>query len=91
MLTRAFPPARRFPGAGVDALTLYTFFLCRDDGSAHAFEAHEMRDDAAALALAAAILADHASAAYVNVYDGDRQVLASQPAAEEAREGCRAN
>jgi hypothetical protein len=53
---------------------LFTFYPCRADGSAVAFEALELADDATALARARAVLADHASAVEVVVWQGERRV-----------------
>jgi hypothetical protein len=56
-------------------LALYTFFLRRADGDATSFEIHELLDDAAAASWAHRVAAAHASAAYVEVFHGDREVL----------------
>ncbi len=61
-------------------MALYTFFLRRGDGDATSFEMHELSADSAAADHAARVAADHASASYVEVFDGDRQVL-SMPGA----------
>ena len=56
-------------------MALYTFFLRRADGDATSFEVHDLADDAAAAELAAHVGAQHRSAAYVEVFLGDREVL----------------
>ena len=56
-------------------MTVYTYFLRQADHVAASFEAFEAADDAGARALAGAVCAQHPSAAYVDVYDGDRLIL----------------
>jgi hypothetical protein len=46
-------------------MALYTFYCCRADGAATAFEAHDLRSDKAARERAERLLADHASSAAV--------------------------
>lgn len=62
-------------------MALYTFYSCRGDGVATAFEAHDLRSDAAARARAEALLADHRGAVRVVAYQEAREV------AEVTREG----
>lgn len=64
--------AVREPGAAGPAL--YTFDCRRADGSPVCFEAHELGSDAAALALARRLLAEHVTCASVEVFDGERLV-----------------
>jgi len=61
---------------------LYTFYCCRADGAATAFEAHDLRSDKAARETAARLLADHASSDSVVAWLEDRQVLALTRAGE---------
>jgi hypothetical protein len=56
-------------------VALYTFFLRRADGDATSFEAHDLPGDADAARHAAGVHAQHPSAAYVEVFHGDREVL----------------
>jgi hypothetical protein len=56
-------------------MALYTFFLRRRDGDATSFEVHDLTGDEAAADHAAHVGAQHASAAYVEVFAGDRAVL----------------
>jgi hypothetical protein len=65
-------------------LALYTFFLRRADGDATAFEIHELLDDAAANSWAQLTAAAHASAAYVEVFHGDREVITVKRPARSA-------
>ena len=53
---------------------LFTFYPCRADGASTAFETFELADDEAALGRARRVLADHASAATVVIWQGERQV-----------------
>lgn len=55
-------------------MTMYTFYCCRPDGAAPAFEAHELGSDAAAADQARRLLGQHASCSHVTVYDGEREV-----------------
>lgn len=55
-------------------MTVFTIYLCRHDGTAATFEIHEAHSDEQALALAELILARHPTAAYSNVWDGERKV-----------------
>jgi len=63
-------------------MAVYTFYCCRADGTATAFEAHDLHSDKAARATAQRLLADHASSASVVVWLEDRQVLAVTRAGE---------
>lgn len=54
---------------------LYTFYPCDPDGSSQTFEAVELPGDRRAGERAELILRDHASCAYVAVWEGDRRVL----------------
>jgi len=58
-------------------MPLYTFYPCRLDDTALGFEAFELDDDTAARERAQGVLADHASAAFVVAWCGDR--LCSPP------------
>ena len=53
---------------------LYTFYPMRADGASTVFETHELVDDAAALARARRVLRDHASAAEIAIWQGERKV-----------------
>jgi hypothetical protein len=55
-------------------MPLFTFYPCRSDGMAVAFETFELAGDDAALARAERVLADHASAVQVVVWQGERRV-----------------
>lgn len=55
-------------------MNLYTFFVCKADGSSTTFEVRELPGDAAVGDQALAILAEHACA-YVAAWCGDRPVL----------------
>lgn len=55
-------------------MALYTFFLRRADGDATAFEAHDLPGDAEAQRLARVLHAAHPSSAYVEVFQGPREV-----------------
>jgi PAS domain S-box-containing protein len=57
-------------------MALYTFYCCRADGSATAFEAHELRSEKSVRETAARLLAGHASAERVVGWLDDREVLA---------------
>lgn len=54
----------------------YTFLLFRSDGSADTLDAVVLDYDGATFARAGQLLADHASCNYVEVWDGDRAVVA---------------
>lgn len=55
-------------------MSLYTFYPCLPNGRSLTFEARELADDAAAEALALAVLDDHPTSAYVVVWNGTREV-----------------
>jgi hypothetical protein len=55
-------------------MALYTYFLCRDCIGAGTFEAIDLPADEDARALASSVLADHPSAEYVSIWQGDRAV-----------------
>jgi hypothetical protein len=63
---------------------LFTFYPCRRDGSSTAFETFEQPDDAAALVRARRVLAEHASAVEVVVWQGERCVGAVARVADPA-------
>ena len=65
-------------------MALYTFFLRRHDGDATAFEVHDLPGDAGATAFAARVQAEHPSAAYVEVFLGEREVPLPARAARAA-------
>ena len=56
-------------------MTLYTFYSCQEDGVSTCFETRELPYDSAAFPVAGDLLNEHASAAYVAVWDGERPVL----------------
>jgi hypothetical protein len=55
-------------------MALFTFYLCRDDGTAPTFESHEAHSDAEARLQAQLVLAQHPTAAYANVWLAERKV-----------------
>ena len=55
-------------------MTMFTFYLCKADGSAASFEAFDLGSDRLARQRAGAMLAQHPSCAYVNAWRGDRKV-----------------
>jgi hypothetical protein len=55
-------------------MPLYTFYPRRADGAAPAFETYELSHDAAALARAQAVLAEHKSAVEVVVWRGEQRI-----------------
>lgn len=55
-------------------MPLFTFYPCRADGSATAFETFEHTNDEAALVRAAQVLHEHTSAVEVVVWQGERRV-----------------
>jgi hypothetical protein len=55
---------------------MYTFYLCNLGGGAHSFESFNLGADTDAPERALKMLADHPSCTYVEVWDGDRRVLA---------------
>lgn len=66
----------------ISRVALYTFYLCKDDGGAATFAAFDLAADQDATPIANSLLADHRSAAYVSVWERDRQV------AEVTRDRC---
>jgi hypothetical protein len=56
-------------------MALYTFYPCTLEDTSLSFEACDLPGDAAVPQRADAVLADHASAAFVVVYCGDRRVM----------------
>ena len=56
-------------------MALYTFFLRRHDGDATSFEVHDLADDGQAMERAQDVQAQHRSAAYVEVFAGDREIV----------------
>jgi hypothetical protein len=57
-------------------MSLYTLYPCKADGVSASFEVFEFSSDADLNARAEQILIAHPSCAYVNVWQGDRKVLA---------------
>ena len=55
-------------------MALYTFFLCKLDGSAFSFEVFELGSDAEAPLMAQRMLAEHLSCDYVAVWEDMRPV-----------------
>lgn len=55
-------------------MDLYTFFVCKPDGSSTMFEARELPSDSAVADYATAMLREHACA-YIAAWCGDRPVL----------------
>jgi hypothetical protein len=55
-------------------MDLYTFFVCKPDGSSTTFEMRELPSDDAVGRHIHAVMAEHACA-YVTVWCGDRPVL----------------
>ena len=55
-------------------MPVYTFYPYAERGAALMFEVIDLADDKAAATYAARLLALHASAAEVEVWEGDRQV-----------------
>lgn len=65
-------------------MPLFTFYPCRPDGSAPAFESIECLDDEAARVRARRVLADHLSAVEVVIWQGERQVGALSRVTDDA-------
>ena len=67
---------RRAVSAGTkqEVHALYTFDCRRADGSPTCLEAHELSSDAAAVACARKLLAEHPTCSNVEVFDGERPV-----------------
>jgi PAS domain S-box-containing protein len=61
---------------------IYTYFICRKDGSALSLEAHEFASDDAACALASVLLAQHASCSHVVVCEGEREIHTQRRSAD---------
>ena len=55
-------------------MNLYTFFICKQDGSATTFEVRELASDAPVGDYVDAVLREHACS-YVSVWCGDRPVM----------------
>lgn len=55
-------------------MALFTFYPCLRDGSSTAFETFEHMDDLDALERARQVLAEHASAVEVVIWQGERRV-----------------
>ena len=55
-------------------MPMFTIYLCREDGVAAAFEMHIAHSDGQALAMAELILEQHPTAAYANVWEGERKI-----------------
>jgi PAS domain S-box-containing protein len=69
-------------------MPMYTFYCCKPDGSATTFEAHALKGDEAARERAGLLVRQHASCAYVAIFEADREVAqARRPAAREAVAG----
>lgn len=64
-------------------MAVYTFYLCNAGGGANSFEAFALGSDAEAPARARKMLEDHASCAYVAVWDDQRLVLENHRGALE--------
>lgn len=64
----------------------YTFFPCQDSGTASTFNSFELSDDTAAYQLAANMLREHRSAAYVAVWCGERQLRSAQRTMRQDRQ-----
>ena len=56
-------------------MPLYLFHIYREDGAPRGFESRELPYDSAAFPAAGDLLAEHSSAAYVAVWEGERPVL----------------
>ena len=56
-------------------MSVFTFYLCKPDGSASSFEVFELQSDVEAPDRANAMLAEHLSCAFVAVWQGDRKIL----------------
>lgn len=55
-------------------MPLFTFYAYRSDGASSALEMHEQADDRDALRRARRVLDEHASAAEVVVWHGERRI-----------------
>lgn len=65
-------------------MPLFTFYPCRPDGSAPAFETFEEPNDRAALARAERVLREHPSAVEVVIWQGERRIGAVARVAHHA-------
>ena len=65
-------------------MPLFTFYPMRADGASTVFETHELAGDDQAFSRARRVLDDHASAAEVAIWQGERKVgvLVREPARE---------
>lgn len=57
-------------------MAMYVFHLCKRDDSSPTFESFEMDNDAATFAKAGELLVGHPSCDHVEVWDGERAVVA---------------
>ena len=57
-------------------MPMYSFHLCSPDGHSASFEAVELENDAATFAKAGELLAQHLSCDHVEVWQGERGVVA---------------
>jgi hypothetical protein len=57
-------------------MAVYVFQLCNVRGEAPSFEAHELAQDSQTYLKAGQLLREHPSCDHVEVWDGDRGVLA---------------
>ena len=55
-------------------MAIYTFYPCRDDGSAATFEAFDLSGDDDTAPVAATVLVRHPSATFVSIYEADRRI-----------------
>ena len=70
-------------------MPMYTFHLCHADNASPSFEAIELRDDGAIFAHAERLLGQYQSCGHVEVWEGERAVLAlhrEQPVFRPIRE-----
>jgi hypothetical protein len=56
-------------------MPVFTFYICKRDGSSTSFEAFELESDRDTPDRATAMLAEHLSCAFVSVWQGEREVL----------------
>ena len=57
-------------------MPMYIFHLCSRDGGSPAFESFELANDAETFAKAGVLLAEHPSCDHIEVWEGDRPVVA---------------
>lgn len=57
-------------------MALYTFRLCKPNGFSASFEAYELSGDGESLARAAELLDEHLNCDHIEVWAGERPVLA---------------